>query len=202
MLTIACKEEKKFGQPQPLNKISLKGQQYEGEVLKNKLTTITENSNLDSIWKKTLFDHIEYNSADYDSVQDVYRHTQIPSCFLFTDINQDKKEDLIFQSNGPFFTDSHLFVIFISNKKEGYRTIVSTGQIIDIHIVEEYCCRIGNKKSKHLQVDYFDYGCCDDPWNNYVTGIADIETGQKKLKTIRLESVNSVRERKEKQPDK
>jgi len=38
MLTIACKEEKKFGKPQPLDHISLKGQQYEGEVLKNKLT--------------------------------------------------------------------------------------------------------------------------------------------------------------------
>ncbi|MFN9110264.1 MAG: hypothetical protein ACK5XN_09370 [Bacteroidota bacterium] len=117
MLTIACKEEKKFGKPQPLDHISLKGQQYEGEVLKNKLTAIAENSNLDSIWKTTLFDRIEYTAADYDSLKDEYGHTQTPSCFLFTDINEDKKEDLIFQSNGPFFTDSHLFVFFYQQQK-------------------------------------------------------------------------------------
>jgi len=119
MLTIACKEEKKFGKPQPLNHISLKGQQYEGEVLKNKLTAITENSNLDSIWKTTLFDRIEYFTANYDTLKDEYGHIQIPSCFLFTDINEDKKEDLIFQSNGPFLqTLTCLFFLSATKMKD------------------------------------------------------------------------------------
>ncbi len=185
-------KEKSDPRPQELDKLSIKGKLYNGIEFETKLNKIINNSVLDTLTKNHLFDRIEFFKEKYNPSSDEFGLTQMPSNFLFLDLNDDKYEDIIFQSNGPFITDSHMFFIFLSNKKDKYKIVRQPGQIIDIHFVEEFCCSTDSKKEKYLKVDYFNYGCCDNPWDQYITGILNLNSGPfgDELYTISLSAIN------------
>jgi hypothetical protein len=190
------KEAKLYPSPKKLNNISISGKFYNGEELETKLHKIIKNSPLDTFSANEIFNRIEFFKEKYNPASDEFGLTQIPSNFLFLDINNDKTEDVIFQSNGPFITDSHAFLFFISNNKNKYKLVRGGGQIIDIQIIEEFCCATASRKEKYLKVDYFSYGCCDNPWDSYITGILNLNTGlfSDELYTISLNSINRTAE--------
>lgn len=197
---VSCRsynEKESYSSPKKLDKISLKGKFYNGKELETKLNKIIVNSALDTFTKNEIFDRMEFYIEKYNPAKDELGLTQNPSNFLFLDINEDNAEDLIFQSNGPFITDSHVFLIFLSNKENKYKLVREFGQIIDMQIIDEFCCATESKKNKYLKVDYFNYGCCDNPWDEYKTGILNLGPGLfcDELYTISLKAINRTAER-------
>ena len=184
--------------PQTLDKMSIKGKFYNGEEFKAKLYDIIGNSDLETFAKDKILNETEFYKEKYNPKKDEWGLTQTPSNFLFIDLNNDKIEDLIFQSNGPFITDNFSFLFFLSDNDETYKRIRCIGQIIDMQIIEEFCCATNSNKEKYLKVDYFNYGCCDNPWDDYITGILSLNKGlfSDELNTIKLESINRTAEKK------
>ena len=198
LILFGCKSEPNviLKKPIPLKELSLNGTFYNGMVLEKKLYKIFENSDVDSLYKKQVFDNIEYNPKKYSKDIDIYGSTQTPDNFLFCDLNHDNIEDLVFQSNGPFITDSHKFIIFLSSLKKYSATEVA-GQISAITETEEYCCRTYMaKKEKYLKINYFYHGCCDDPWDDYFIAILNLNGGR--FQNIESHSINTTKEKVEK----
>lgn len=199
LISVSCnnyKKNKTHSIPQELDKITIRGRFYNGNEFERKLKMVINNSELDSITKTYILDRIEFFKEKYDPANDEYGLMQNPSNFLFLDVNDDKIEDLIFQSNGPFITDNHAFFVFLSNNKK-YKLVRELGQIIDMQIIEEFCCAFDSKKEKYLKVDYFKSGCCDNPWDQYVTGILSLNTRvfSDQFYIISLKAVNRTAQR-------
>jgi len=166
--------------------------------LKSKLFKIVNNSNIDNVTKNHLLDNIEFFREKYNDSKDEFGLMQSPSNFLFGDFNFDGIEDLIFQSNGPFIFDSYVFLLFLSSNESKYRFVDEGGQIIDIEISEQFCCRFGpGEEKKYMKVDFCKSGCCDNPWDRYLTGILDLSNGPftDDLFIINLKSINRTAER-------
>jgi hypothetical protein len=180
-----------FPSPKDLSELKIKGKFYNGVELEKNLKMIVGNSESDT-FAENIFNRIEYSKENYNAKKDQFGLTQIPSNFLFTDLNDDNIDDLIFQSNGPFIFDSSTFIIFLSENKNSYKLIRGTGQITEAEIIEEFCCATSSEKNKYLKVDYNYEGCCDNPWDQHLTGILNLGKGlfSEELYTISLKAIN------------
>jgi hypothetical protein len=180
-----------FPSPKELSELKIKGKFYNGVELEKNLKMIVDNSEVDT-FTQHIFNRIEYYDEKYNAQKDQFGLTQIPSNFLFTDLNDDNIEDLIFQSNGPFIFDSSTFIIYLSENKNSYKRIRGTGQLTDAEIIEEFCCATSPEKNKYLKIEYNYKGCCDNPWDQHLTGILNLGKGlfSDELYTISLKAIN------------
>jgi hypothetical protein len=183
--------------PTPLGKLGLQGNFYNGKQLKVKIERVINNSDIDSLSRKEILMDTEFFEENYNESDDEYGLIQTPSNFLFLELNNDNVEDMIFQSNGSFITDSYCFAICLSYDKNKYKWISSDGQIIGISKIEEYRARFDDEKERYLKIDYYKNGCCDDPWDLYETGLLCLENGRvsNEIRVIDLKAINSTRER-------
>ncbi len=183
--------------PRSLVKLGLQGFFYNGKQLKAKIERTINNSDIDSFSQKEILTGTEFFEENYNEADDEYGLIQTPSNFIFLDLNEDNVEDMIFQSNGSFITDSYCFAICLSYDKNKYKWISSPGQIIGISKIEEYRARFDDEKERYLKIEYYKNGCCDDPWDLYETGLLCLENGRvsNEIRVIDLKAINSTRER-------
>jgi hypothetical protein len=188
--------QKQLPIPKKLEETKLVGDFYNGAELESKLHKVINNSELDTFIVNAIFGRIEFFQEKYDSKKDQFGLTQTPANFLFADLNNDSIEDLIFQSNGPFIFDSHRFITFISIDQNKYKFVQEHGQIVEIEIIEEYCCATTSEKNRYLKVEYINWGCCDNPWDEYITGILNLGKGlfEDEFYITNLKAINRTKE--------
>lgn len=178
-----------------LEQISIEGHNYHGDYLKERIINVALKAGLDSSefyaeYIELMLEHLRFkddtSAIDADDWQITY-----PENYLFADINNDKHEDMIFQSNGPFMFDSPAFLIFLSDEKgENYSMYYKDGKIVNIEkstINNQY-----NREVNGLKITYKEYGCCDlSNWNYIKCQFYFLDKRDHYKKDIVLWSVNT-----------
>ena len=145
--------------PRSLQEIALKGETIlQKEKLLNKIERIAHLAELDTT---EIYYHLQGNlvfDGDTSIDESLSFMFTYPKDYLFLDINNDGKEDMLFQSSGSFFDDSPTFIFFLSTKNGNYETISSNGRIVDVKQTSiQLPLRV---EVNGIMVDYISYGCC------------------------------------------
>ena len=178
-----------------LDEISIEGNHYHADFLKTRIKNVALKAGLDSSefyaeYIELMLDHLRFkddtSAIDADDWQITY-----PENYLFADINDDKHEDLIFQSNGPFMFDSPAFLIFLSKDKgENYSMYYKDGKIVDIEkskIINQY-----DREVNGLKITYVSYGCCElSNWDYINCNFYFLDDRDHWKEDIKLWSVNT-----------
>lgn len=159
-----------------LKEIVPKGEIYDSKIILKKVNEITQKMDIDTseyateemayTWLTGYLQGLENSPNETkDSIFFTYDED-----YMFLDINNDNIEDLVFQSRGPFVTDSPMFLFLLSNKKKGkHDAYWFSGTITSI---SEYDLSIPNSKSEYpgIIINYIQYGCCGMyGWDTYKT---------------------------------
>lgn len=148
--------EKEGMEPKPIYELGLGGNHYHGQFLKDKLHDLVMLAGLDS---SEIYYELMDNLRDRnDSVRQDFYSVTYPEYHLFLDINEDGREDMIFQSQGPFIFDSPAFLVFLSKEDGTYRHYLSFGKLISVQ--KETIKFIEFRSAEGLRLVYKKYGCC------------------------------------------
>lgn len=170
------------------------GKMYSSSIIMKKIVEMKENIDIDTTeWGEGLnfhfltaylqgLDDVEYEAKDSSFFT-------YPEDYIFTDINNDGIEDMVFQSRGPFVTDSRCFAIFLSrDKQKTHEVFWSYGVLTklsdySLHYLGDY---------KGLMINYLRYGCCAlSGWDEFRTDFLFFENPPVGLKNpISLRAVN------------
>ena len=119
-----------------------------------------------------------------------------PEDYIFTDLNNDDIEDMIFQSRGPFVSDSRTFAFFISDSTKNKHSVFWFGGVLTE--VSEYSLSVPHYSDKYngIMVNYIKYGCCAmSGWNKYKTDyvfFTKYPDGMKNPETLRSININTA----------
>ena len=119
-----------------------------------------------------------------------------PEDYIFADLNNDKIEDMIFQSRGPFVFDSPTFAFFISDSTKNKHDVFWFSGVLTE--VSEYSLSVPQYSDKFsgLMVNYINYGCCAlSGWDRYKTDyifFTKHPSGMNNPETIRIINCNTA----------
>lgn len=119
-----------------------------------------------------------------------------PEDYIFADLNNDNIEDMIFQSRGPFVSDSRTFAFFISDSAKNKHDVFWFGGVLTE--LSEYSLSVPHYSDKlnGLMVNYIKYGCCAlSGWDKYKTDYVFFTKrpdGMKNPETIRIINKNTL----------
>jgi hypothetical protein len=160
---------KKINEVYPLGKI------YSSQVVLEKINGFKSKMEIDTAeWGEGIYffgltDYLQgIDGANY-SANDSSFFTY-PEDYIFADLNNDKIEDMIFQSRGPFVFDSPTFAFFISDSTKNKHDVFWFSGVATE--VSEYSLSVPHYSDKFngLMVNYIKYGCCAiSGWDRYKT---------------------------------
>ena len=171
-----------------INKVYPAGKTYKSDIVLKKI-----NSMIGEIEKDESIFYLERQK--YSILKDLSK--TIPENFLFADLNNDKIEDLIFQSTGSIINDGLQFSIFISDSiYKKHNLLWFNGIVTEISDYSLIPFPRDNKKFKGLMVNYIKYGCCSySGWDSYKTDFIFLTLpalDMKKIISIRTININST----------
>lgn len=147
------------------NDIIPDGKMYSSSIIMEKIIGMKKDIDIDTTeWGEGLsfywltaylqgLDDVDYAAMD----SSFYTY---PEDYVFLDINNDGIEDMVFQSRGPFVSDSRCFAIFLSNDiQKTHDVIWCNGVLTEI---SDYSLSLPNYSGdyKGLMINYVQYGCC------------------------------------------
>jgi hypothetical protein len=119
-----------------------------------------------------------------------------PEDYIFADLNNDNIEDMIFQSRGPFVSDSRIFAFFISDSAKKKHYVFWFGGVLTE--LSKYSLSVPHYSDKFngLMVNYIKYGCCaSSGWDNFKTDFVFFTNPPKHMQnpeTIRIINSNTL----------
>tara|TARA_B100001287_G_scaffold167682_1_gene141044 strand:+ start:111 stop:842 length:732 start_codon:yes stop_codon:yes gene_type:complete len=201
--TLAQLTEKKsdYYNVKGLNEIFPSGKKYSSQIVLEKIEGFKSRMEIDTAeWGENLnffwlTNYLQETDGSNQSAKDSSFFTY-PEDYIFKDLNNDNTEDMIFQSRGPFVSDSRTFAIFISDSSTNKHNVFWFKGVLSR--MSTYTLSLPNYAEKYngLMVNYVQHGCCEfSGWDNFKTDFMFFTPPPKHIKnpkTMRIINSNTL----------